>query len=631
MTLTNKVKPLKKQKLRNTEYYDMQAVYDELYEKSVKGYKFIHLVEIISKPENIKLAYRNIRKNSGSKTEGIDKKTIKDLNKWNEEKLIQHVQRKLSWYTPQAVRRVEIPKDNGKTRPLGIPTIMDRLIQQCILQVLEPICEAKFFKRSNGFRPNHSAENAIAQAERLIQRVNCHYVVDVDIKSFFDNVNHSKLLKQMWTLGIQDKKLLCIISKMLKAEIAQIGFPKKGTPQGGIISPLLSNIVLNELDWWIVSQWEEIPTRKNYIRRIYKNGTPDKSNKIISLRNYTKLKECYIVRYADDFKIFCKKYTDAVKIFKATEKWLNERLGLQISLEKSKIVNLKRHYSEFLGFMLKVRKKGKKNNKSKYVIEAHIKDNTLIKIRNRAKEIIRKLRQTYDKNNEYRYIQEYNSYIIGIHNYYCIATHVNIDIQKIAFDVKKSLYNRLKHRIKKKGKITNGYIKQKYGMSREVRYLNGHALVPIAYVQHRVPMDKKIKVNSYTYEGRKEIHKNLEVINMKTLYELMNKTNSARSVEYNDNRIALYVAQHGKCGITSIELSNEDIDCHHKIPIELGGDDSYSNLIILHNNIHKLIHAKDKKTISKYLNKFNLNSKQLNKVNKLRILAKQEEISMEMI
>ena len=631
MTLTNKVKPLKKQKLRNTEYYDMQDVYDELYEKSVKGYKFIHLVEIISKPENIKLAYRNIRKNSGSKTEGIDKKTIKDLNKWNEEKLIQHVQRKLSWYTPQAVRRVEIPKDNGKTRPLGIPTIMDRLIQQCILQVLEPICEAKFFKRSNGFRPNHSAENAIAQAERLIQRVNCHYVVDVDIKSFFDNVNHSKLLKQMWTLGIQDKKLLCIISKMLKAEIAQIGFPKKGTPQGGIISPLLSNIVLNELDWWIVSQWEEIPTRKNYIRRIYKNGTPDKSNKIISLRNYTKLKECYIVRYADDFKIFCKKYTDAVKIFKATEKWLNERLGLQISLEKSKIVNLKRHYSEFLGFMLKVRKKGKKNNKSKYVIEAHIKDNTLIKIRNRAKEIIRKLRQTYDKNNEYRYIQEYNSYIIGIHNYYCIATHVNIDIQKIAFDVKKSLYNRLKHRIKKKGKITNGYIKQKYGMSREVRYLNGHALVPIAYVQHRVPMDKKIKVNSYTYEGRKEIHKNLEVINMKILYELMNKTNGARSVEYNDNRIALYVAQHGKCGITSIELSNEDIDCHHKIPIELGGDDSYSNLIILHNNIHKLIHAKDKKTILKYLNKFNLNSKQLSKINKLRILAKQEEISMEMI
>lgn len=104
---------------------------------------------------------------------------------------------------------------------------MDRLIQQCILQVLEPICEAKFFKRSNGFRPNHSAENAIAQAERMIQNVGCHYVIDIDIKSFFDNVNHGKLLKQMWTLGIRDKKLLSIISAMLKAEVAGIGFPER--------------------------------------------------------------------------------------------------------------------------------------------------------------------------------------------------------------------------------------------------------------------------------------------------------------------------------------------------------------------------------------------------------------------
>ena len=153
-------------------------------------------------------------------------------------------------------------RTTGKPAPLEYPTIMDRLIQQCILQVLEPICEAKFFKRSNGFRPNHSAENAIAQAERMIQNVGCHYVIDIDIKSFFDNVNHGKLLKQMWTLGIRDKKLLSIISAMLKAEVAGIGFPEKGTPQGGIISPLLSNIVLNELDWWIVSQWEEMPTQK---------------------------------------------------------------------------------------------------------------------------------------------------------------------------------------------------------------------------------------------------------------------------------------------------------------------------------------------------------------------------------
>lgn len=310
--MTDRKKPLKKQKIRNAEYYDMQNIFDELYADSKKGCHFRNLVEIIKSPENIKLAYRNMRKNSGSKTAGTDKKTISDLNKWTESALIAHVQRRLDWYTPNAVRRVEIPKDNGKTRPLGIPTIMDRLIQQCIMQVLEPICEAKFYKRSNGFRPNHSAENAIAQAERMIQNVGCHYVVDIDIKSFFDNVSHGKLLKQMWAMGIQDKKLLSIISAMLKAEVAGAGFPEKGTPQGGIISPLLSNIVLNELDWWIVSQWEEMPTRKNYVHRIYANGTPDKSCTIWVLRNKTNLKECYVVRYADDFKIFCKKRSDAV-------------------------------------------------------------------------------------------------------------------------------------------------------------------------------------------------------------------------------------------------------------------------------------------------------------------------------
>ena len=94
-----------------------------------------------------------------------------------------------------------------------------------------------------------------------MQLSHLHYVVDIDIKGFFDNVNHGKLLKQMWTMGIRDKKLLSIISAMLKAEVAGIGFPEVGTPQGGIISPLLSNIVLNELDWWLASQWEEIRQR----------------------------------------------------------------------------------------------------------------------------------------------------------------------------------------------------------------------------------------------------------------------------------------------------------------------------------------------------------------------------------
>ena len=159
-------------------------------------------------------------KNHGSMTPGTDGKTITELATLSDEQLISSVQHKLDWYVPQSVRRVEIPKGNDPTkkRPLGIPTIMDRLIQQCVLQVMEPICEAKFHDHSYGFRPNRNQQHAIAQVHKDMQRSNLHYVVDIDIKGFFDNVNHGKLLKQLWTMGIHDKKLLCILSAMLKAD-----------------------------------------------------------------------------------------------------------------------------------------------------------------------------------------------------------------------------------------------------------------------------------------------------------------------------------------------------------------------------------------------------------------------------
>lgn len=616
--MTNNQKLLKRQKIRNAEYYDMQNVFDELYEQSNRGNKFTHLIELIQRPENIRLAYRNIRKNHGSRTAGTDNQTIKELNRWTESALIAHVQKKFQWYIPKSVRRVEIPKGNGKKRSLGIPTIMDRLIQQCILQVLEPICEAKFFKRNNGFRPNRSTEHAIAQAEKFMQNMNCHYVVDIDIKSFFDNVNHGKLLKQMWTMGIQDKKLLSILSSMLKAEIAKIGFPEKGTPQGGIISPLLSNIVLNELDWWIVSQWEEMPTKTKYVQRVYSNGTLGKRSEYRALRN-TNLKECYIVRYADDFKIFCKTRTDAKRLFEATKQWLKKRLGLEVSPEKSKIVNLKRHYTEFLGFKLKVHPKGKKRNGSpKFVVKARMKKQALAKIHEKSKSIIKRLRQTYNKDMEYKWIQLYNAHIIGVHNYYSIATHVNLDFKTIAFDVKKSIYNRLKHKLHRDGVITNKYIKEKYGKSKEVRFISGIPIVPIAYVQHRVPLDKKKKINKYTLQGRLEIHKNLEGEYVQNLYYLMKRPVGGRSVEFNDNRIALFVAQRGNCAVMGTPLDVKKTDCHHIIRSKDGGDDSYQNLVVVSSAIHELLHATSTTIIQKYLKMFTPNKKQLAKINKYR-------------
>ena len=144
----------------------MQSVFDRLYADSLAGCEFRNLIDIITTEENIRLAYRNLKKNTGSRTPGTDGKIIHDLARLNESELIRIVQQKFQWYQPQAVRRKEIPKGNGKTRPLGIPTIMDRLIQQCVLQVMEPICEAKFCDTSNGFRPNRGVENALAQAEK---------------------------------------------------------------------------------------------------------------------------------------------------------------------------------------------------------------------------------------------------------------------------------------------------------------------------------------------------------------------------------------------------------------------------------------------------------------------------------
>jgi len=168
----------KQKKLRHIEYYDLQPTFDKLYADSQNGKIFSKLMDTISSEENIRLAYRNIKKNGGSNTAGTDGHTIKDIEKMSVEKYVQAVQRKLKFYQPKPVRRVEIPKPNGKMRPLGIPCIIDRLVQQSILQVLEPICEAKFHERSNGFRPNRSAEHAMAQCYKMIQLQNLYYVVD---------------------------------------------------------------------------------------------------------------------------------------------------------------------------------------------------------------------------------------------------------------------------------------------------------------------------------------------------------------------------------------------------------------------------------------------------------------------
>lgn len=333
--------------LRHAEYYDMQRTFDELYTRSQAREVFDNLMELILSKDNIMLAYRNIKSNSGSATPGTDRLRITDIGRLPADEVVARVRKIVrggtNGYTPRSVRRKEIPKPNGKTRPLGIPCIWDRLIQQCIKQVMEPICEAKFSSNSYGFRPNRSVENAIAAIYRLMQRSGLYYVVEFDVKGFFDNVDHSKLIRQLWSMNIRDKELLYVIRRILKAPIqmpdGHLENPKKGTPQGGIISPLLANVVLNELDHWVESQWQNHPVIEKYSYRENAAGCPIHSHAYRAMRN-TNLKEMYIVRYADDFRILCRTKEQANRTLIAVTKWLTERLKLEVSPEKTRVVDI---------------------------------------------------------------------------------------------------------------------------------------------------------------------------------------------------------------------------------------------------------------------------------------------------
>ena len=612
--------------IRHSEYYDLQSTFDELYAKSANGGIFTNIMDLILSRENILLAYRNMKANKGSCTPGTDNLTIESIGVLTPEEVIQQVRFIVSGschgYRPRPVRRKDIPKPNGSTRPLGIPCIWDRLIQQCIKQVMEPICEAKFSNNSYGFRPNRSVEHAVAASYRMMQLTKLHFVIEFDIKGFFDNVNHAKLMRQIWAMGIHDKHLIYVIRKILTAPIKMPDginvYPTKGTPQGGIISPLLANIVLNELDHWIESQWSNNPVIEKRKAKIYPNGRIDRSNGY-KIMHQTKLKEMYIVRYADDFRIFCRCRQDAERIKAAVAQWLQQRLKLEVSDEKTRIVNVKKKYSEFLGFKIRVHKE-----KNRYVVMSHMCDKAFQKQRqklvNQAKNIA-KPRDYYREEGELRV---YNSMVMGLHNYYRIATNINVDCSRLNRAVMIVLTNRLRtqscNRLRKTGRPLTKTEQQLFGKSKMLRYVAGsdEPIYPIGYIRCKNPMGKKRSINKYTPEGRIDIHDNLQ-INKRLLCDLMRHPLFGRSAEYADNRLSLFSAQWGKCGVTGRTFESAgDIHCHHITPRSKGGSDKYSNLVLVLKPVHKLIHASAPETIAYYLKLLNLDKSQVRKINHLR-------------
>ena len=569
-------------------------------------------MSLILSRENIPLAYRNIKTNSGSKTRGTDNVVIDDIGRLSTDEYVEKLrfimQGSKHGYRPKPVRRKEIPKPNGKLRPLGIPCMWDRLVQQCIKQIMEPICEAKFSENSYGFRPMRSVEHAIQRIYQLMQRTNLHYVVEFDIKGFFDNVDHSKLIKQ-------------ILKAPIKMPDGNMIHPTKGTPQGGIISPLLANIVLNELDHWIDSQWIEHPITEKYSVRFNKNGGKNLGHAYRAMKT-TGLKEMYIVRYADDFRILCRTKDEADRILIAVTEWLSDRLRLEVSPEKTRVVNVKKKYSEFLGFKIKVHKKGEK-----WTVISHVCDKALCKQKEVLVEQAKKIADPPPHSKEEYEIHLYNAKVIGAQSYYKIATHINLDFKPLNRAVMTVFTNRLRtqkgNRLKRTGRPLTKAEFGIFGNTPMMRYVAGskEPIYPIGYVQHKPPWTKKRSTNPYSPEGRKGIHDNLR-INTSLMLQMMKSKSMNRSVEFSDNRISLFSAQWGKCAVTGKNFDVlSDIHCHHKIPKHDGGTDKYENLILVLPQVHRLIHATDEDTIKKYLHLLELDKSQLAKLNKYRELA----------
>lgn len=386
---------------------------------------------------------------------------------------------------------------------------------------------------------------------------------------------------------------------MLKTEIEGIGKPTKGTPQGGILSPLLANVVLNEFDWWIDSQWKSFDAKEIKVQDRGKKGL-DRSYTYVKLRSSTDLKEMHIVRYADDFKILCRYRDDAVKTYEAVKQWLEQRLGLEVSENKSQVIDIRTKSSEFLGLRFKAKPKG-----DKIVINSHISEKSMEKSIEKLKDSIRKIKEKPTAQTVLRY----NSTVMGIQNYF-----------DMDYKITKFRYNQLRQVMSDKGNTGRTYNERYKGYNYKKQFVAGLCLFPLPAVRHRHPVGFSQDVCDYTEEGRSKIHSKLR-INVDILHYLMENPPQNYSVELVDNRISLYSAQWGKCGVTGKELIIGDMEVYHKKPKELGGTDEYKNLTWLTYDVHKLIHATDSETIIKYLNRVKPDADAMKKINKLRKIA----------
>lgn len=589
-------------------------VLDKIYNNAKVNTEFYDLIEIMKNEQTIITAIHNIKSNKGSMTVGIDNNDINKYLQMETGKLIQLIRKYIENYRPSAVRRVYIPKKNGKMRPLGIPTMIDRIIQEITRIVLEPIVEAKFFKHSYGFRPYRNTEHAIARIVHIVNTTNCHVAIEGDIKSFFDNVNHNILIRMMWGLGIRDARVLSIVKKMLKAgvmENLQYSKSELGTPQGGIISPLLANIYLNSFDWYISTQYEEHPYIETYInnaKSAVKKVALDNARKKVK-KEHT---EMYLVRYADDWIILTENKDKAQSILNQCKKFFEHRLMLELSEEKTVITDLKEKRVKFLGFEIFMENK-RFTQKSVCKVEPN-------------REMVRiKTREILDKVEAIRYqetplktvvlVEKVNSMIIGIANYYKISMAKSIlqgidnKVYYTALKTVQFLYGSGKDRLINLDEVNNltnrhqGYKQKTFFFSyKDLKIgITKASITPIVYARRFDP-----QMTPYTIEGR-EIRRLKDkkwrtkyrptLYNPYELFTIVGNQEKRKNIynfEFVMNREYAFNRDKGKCVACKEFVYTGTAKCHHnKRKLPLNEINKLVNLTTLCNKCHCLVHSSE--------------------------------------
>ena len=418
----------------------LREIQDKLYQHSKEACDaggrpaFKGLLEIMSAEATIVTAIHNIKSNHGSETPGVDSKTMrKDYLQRSHSWVIKDIQSAFKHFEPQQIRRKYIDKPGkAEKRPLGIPTIRDRIVQECMRIVLEPILEAQFFNHSYGFRPMRDTAMALERIKRLSHTTGHYWIVEGDISKCFDNIDHSILLRRLYHIGIKDRRVLQIVKAMLKAGIMdECAVNEYGTPQGGIISPLLANAYLDIMDEWITKQWENKGTR-----HIYK--TP--GNKRRMLYQTSLIPGC-LVRYADDFVIITDTRAHAEQWKAKLQVFLQNRLKLTLSTEKTLITDVRRKHVKFLGYEFKMIPG---NSKKGYITKTIPDRDRLRRKVDSIAESIKKIPRNYSREQFIGEINHINSQVRGIIQYYQCCTWVNLAMHKYSRRLQLIAKSRLK-------------------------------------------------------------------------------------------------------------------------------------------------------------------------------------------